>query len=327
VRLPRFEPGSSAWQSVKNGAFGKIDLDWDSFEKYLRNQEFSERWFSQVLNTAMKYSDCLFSRNLAPIGQLSPSLKSKVLQSLSALAKFQGCYEEYLKLIKNYGLTWSGRSADDIIIDRLNKTDDPESVFQWIKDVKEAAPNYSAFMDFISVTGLRLTEAINSYNLIISLTKEGFLAEKYYNVNTGFLEHFRFKETFIRDCKKAFLSFVPLEMLDLIGKQKTINKNHLLNKALARKHILQRFGDVRENHATFAIQWLRSEEIDFLHGRVTASVFSSNYFNPKLISDLKARAAQSVQAILLKVNSELLLKIDTDLERIKALGGDLNGKN
>jgi len=196
----------------------------------------------------------------------------------------------------------------------LNARREPDDVFKWIRDVKEACPDYSVFMDFIAVTGLRLSEAIHSYNLIVQLSKENFLAEKYYNVNTAFLEHYRFKETFIRSCKKAFLSYVPLELLDLIGKQRIINENHLKNKALERKHIPQRFSDVRENHASFTTKWLRPEEIDLLHGRVTGSVFMVHYYNPNLVTDLRSRVSQAAQAILLKVNSELILKKNVDGE-------------
>jgi len=307
-----FEPMTFSLEADLKGSFSEKGIDWVSFGKYLKNREFSSRWESQVFNAAFKYSSCLVTSDLSQVTQLPKSMQSKVLQSLSALAKFLGVYEGYLKLIKNYGLTWAGRSADDIIIDRLNRTNDADDVFNWILLVKEARQQYCVFMDFISITGLRLSEAINSFNLIIQLTKEGTLADKYYNVGTGFLEHFRFKETFIRDCKKAFVSYVPLEMLDLIGKQSEISENHLKNKALGRRHIPQRFSDVRENHASFVTQWLRPEEIDFFHGRVTANVFAANYYNPKLVADLRFRAAQAAQAILLKVNSSLLLKEKVD---------------
>ncbi|MGD0644729.1 MAG: hypothetical protein ABSA75_07480 [Candidatus Bathyarchaeia archaeon] len=316
MRSPRFEPGSSAWQRVNQGDLDKRSIDWVAFKESLDAKKYHGYYGSQLFNLVLKYSECWLSRDLSKIKQLSNlSMRSQVVKALSALAKFQGCHEEYKQLIKNYGLTWTGRSADDLIIDRLNKNSDPENVFQWIRDVKEAVPEYSVFMDFIAVTGLRLSEAINSYNLIVKLSTEGALPEKYFNVKTGFLEHFRFRETFIRSCKKAFLSYVPLELLELIGKQNSINENHLKNKALEKRHIPQRFSDVRENHASFVTKWLRPEEIDLLHGRVTGNVFMIHYYNPNLVADLRARASQAAQAILLKINSELLLKKDLGGEK------------
>jgi len=34
-------------------------------------------------------------------------------------------------------------------------------------------------------------------------------------------------------------------------------------------------------------KYLKESEINFLHGRVSASIFMQNYFNPAWISDLK----------------------------------------
>jgi len=316
VRSPRFEPGSSAWQRSFQGSLGESVIDWSAFKKSLDEIHYRGYYGSQLLNLSLQYSECYVSGDLSKIKQLSPSMRSEVVKALSALAKFQGRYEEYRQLVKSFGLTWSGRSSDDLIIDRLNARREPDDVFKWIRDVKEACPDYSVFMDFIAVTGLRLSEAIHSYNLIVQLSAEGVLAEKYYNVDTGFLEHYRFKETFIRSCKKAFLSYVPLELLESIGKQQLINENHLKNRALERKHIPQRFSDVRENHASFTTKWLRPEEIDLLHGRVTGSVFMVHYYNPNLVTDLRSRVSAAAQSILLKVNSELILKENAGGEKI-----------
>jgi len=299
---------NSSAETVIRDDLGKINVNWKAFKKFIQEANYRGCYGSNIFSCALEYGHCLLDRDLSEIKGLSKCKQATVVKSLSALAKFLGCYEEYLKLIKNYGLSWTGRSADDLIIDRLNKTKDPENIFQWIKDVKEACPMYSVFMDYLSTTGLRLSECIHSYNLIVELTKEGTLAEKYYNVKTGLLEHFRFKEIFIRKCKKAFLSYVPLELLELIGKQEPINENHLKSRALERKHIPQRFCDVRENHASFTTEWLRPEEIDLFHGRVSGSVFKVHYYNPNIVADLRLRAAQAVQAILLKVNSDLVMK-------------------
>lgn len=308
-------PGHQRGSDPIQGSFRQKPIDWDAFRQALDQKNYHGNYASQVFNLALRFSKCFTSGDLSKITQLSPSMKAQAIKALSSLAKFQGCYEDYKKLVKNYGLTWTGRSADDLIIDRLNRTDDPEEIFRWIRDVKEATPAYSIFMDYIAATGLRLSEAINSYNLVNQLSADHLLTEKYYNVKTGFLEHFRFREIFIRSCKKAFLSYVPLELLESIGKQDPINKNHLKNKALEKRHIPQRFGDVRELHASFVTRWLRPEEIDLLHGRVTSNVFMVHYYNPKLVDDLRIRASTAAKEILAKVNSEILLKHEREVKR------------
>jgi hypothetical protein len=47
---------------------------------------------------------------------------------------------------------------------------------------------------------------------------------------------------------------------------------------------------------------LKDNEIDFLHGRVTSSVFMKNYFNPSLIVDLRTRAHRIVNEIQEKIS-------------------------
>ena len=54
-----------------------------------------------------------------------------------------------------------------------------------------------------------------------------------------------------------------------------------------------RYSDIRETHGTLMTKYLKDNEIDFLHGRVTSNVFMRNYFNPSLISDLKTRVFQT----------------------------------
>jgi len=47
---------------------------------------------------------------------------------------------------------------------------------------------------------------------------------------------------------------------------------------------------------------LTPPEIDFLHGRVSASVFMRNYFNPAWITDLAQRTLKAIEEILTKIN-------------------------
>jgi hypothetical protein len=63
-----------------------------------------------------------------------------------------------------------------------------------------------------------------------------------------------------------------------------------------------RFGDIREIHGTLATKFLNEVEINFLHGRVSSSVFMTNYFNPVWISDLKQRTFESVKAITQRIS-------------------------
>ena len=47
-----------------------------------------------------------------------------------------------------------------------------------------------------------------------------------------------------------------------------------------------------------SVKYLKQPEIDFLQGRVSASVFMQNYFNPQFIADLQDRALQNSRELL-----------------------------
>jgi len=144
---------------------------------------------------------------------------------------------------------------------------DPDEVFKWIRHVKQLNPDFEDFMDLIAATGLRLVEAVSCYNLILGLARKGKLGE-YYNEDIGCLEHYKFRELFIRPSKKAFISFIPKELVEKIVRNgKALTENKILCR-VKRQGIKSRFSDVREAHATFMTKYLRPSETDFLHGRV-----------------------------------------------------------
>jgi intergrase/recombinase len=196
-------------------------------------------------------------------------------------------------------LKWSGKNAENLIIERLNKVKDSHQIFSWIKQVKTVRPHLDCFMDLIMVTGLRLNEAVECYNLIILLHREGKLNE-YYNEQIETLEHYKFKEKFLRKSKKAFISFAPKSLvLKIAEKGKPLNK-HGVCTGIQRHGLPLRFGDIRELHGSIMSKYLSETEVNFLHGRIGSSVFMTNYFNPKWITDLKERTSRGITEIQTK---------------------------
>ena len=269
-------------------------IDWTGFLEWLE-KDHRHRVSLDKVSYCKRFAHCLLDRDLSEIRDLRESLRPNVLKALSSLAKYLGIYEEYRKLMAQSGLKWAGRSSDDLIIDRLTKVEDAGEVWAWIREVKRTRPELQEFMDLMALTGLRLGEAISSYNLIIELSRKGKLNE-YYKPDLGTLEHYKFKDIFIRKSKKAFFSFVPEELIQKIQANPPTTQDSI-TKSFQRRHIPMRFSDIRENHGTFLIKHLKETEIDFLHGRATSSVFMKNYFNPALIGDLKDRAQKGLREI------------------------------
>jgi len=248
---------------------------------------------------ARKFSDCLLMKDFSKLRLLSDDKRVHVLKALSALSKFLGVYDDFRALVRNYGLKWTGRSGDDIIIARLTRVVDADEILNWIRNVKAACPEYAAFMDLMAATGLRYEEAINCWNLIIRLSGENRL-EEYYRAEAEVLEHFRFKDLFIRRLKKAFISFAAEDLVEEITGSRPLSAYVLPNR-IKRRGLRQRFSDIREFHASVLTEYLRQPEIDFIHGRVSTGVFMRNYFNPVWIQDLKERALKAAGEILEKI--------------------------
>jgi len=67
---------------------------------------------------------------------------------------------------------------------------------------------------------------------------------------------------------------------------------------LKRAGLRLRFSDCREFYASHMTRHLSVPEVDFVQGRITASVFMRNYFSPTWIADLQERAIRGENEIL-----------------------------
>jgi len=187
-------------------------------------------------------------------------------------------------------LKWSVNN-DDVILARLTRNSDANDLIEWVKTLKQRFPDFALFMDFVMATGLRFEESVTAYNLIIANSDK---LERYYNAEKCILEHFRFRDKFIRRTKKAFISFVFRNLVESIATEGKPVTQDMIEKRLKRAAVHRRFGEVREFFASFSTKNLRDVEVDFVQGRVSASVFMRNYFNPSLLTDLKDRVFKGI---------------------------------
>jgi intergrase/recombinase len=289
---------AASGRDAANRSLHDGEVDWDKFRAwaYKEYRPFTarDRFFH-----AKKYARCLASGDLSELAMLNDCQRVHALKALTSLSKFLGVCEDWRRLVRSYGLKCTDRNSDDLIIGRLTKAVNADDIFEWIRKVKSCAPELSEFMDLLAATGLRLNEAVECHNLIIDLAPQGRLGD-YYKADRRVLEHFRFKETFLRGSKKAFISFAPAELVGRISRGGKLEYGRVQKLATNRVG-RQRFADVRELHGTLMTKWLRESEIDFLHGRVSSSVFMRNYFNPAWIGDLEGRAIRGIKRIMEKM--------------------------
>jgi hypothetical protein len=97
------------------------------------------------------------------------------------------------------------------------------------------------------------------------------------------------------------MSFVPKDLIKSISHNKLLTAN-IIQKKVQRTIGKLRFGDIREIHGTLLTKYLNEVEINFLHGRVSSSMFMRNYFNPVWICDLKKRAFNVVVGIIERIS-------------------------
>jgi intergrase/recombinase len=128
---------------------------------------------------------------------------------------------------------------------------------------------------FCLFTGLRPAEAVESARLVRTNLQQ------YYNPERQALEHFRFPEIFLRQTKKAYISFVTPEMLDIIVCAERCTTYNAI------RHACNKLGlnmDMRYCRKVFA-SWLHKcgisdTVIDLLQGRTDKSVLVNHYLSP-----------------------------------------------
>jgi len=95
---------------------------------------------------------------------------------------------------------------------------------------------------------------------------------------------------------------VPESLVEAVASQKEKLTVYKVWNSLKRRGLKCRFSDVREFYANFMTRWLSQNEVDFLQGRISGSVFMRNYFNPALIADLKDRVFKGLAEISKNIN-------------------------
>jgi len=81
---------------------------------------------------------------------------------------------------------------------------------------------------------IQFSETLYAYNLIVELDQKGKLNE-YYNAEQETLEHFRYREPFLRCTKKAFISIVSKEMVERVAQTNKTLTRDMINKKLKRR--------------------------------------------------------------------------------------------
>ena len=181
---------------------------WIGFGRFLikTNNPSSSR---NRLNYARDYAHILQIGNASELLELSNDKRIHIMKSLSALAKYIGCYDKWRQIRQRFQLKWSNNDSVQAFASIFTNEKDLDHMIVWLKNACSTIPqDYANILIFNTLTGLRPSEACMAITLIHNNIEE------YLNNNTQTLEHFRFPY-FIRRTKKAYISILNDKIIEI----------------------------------------------------------------------------------------------------------------
>jgi len=199
------------------------------------------------------------------------------MKSLASLSKYLGCYDRWRQIREQHQLKWSNGDGLTTFNNIVDTKKNYSNMVTWLRNAYSILPiEYGNILIYCCLTGLRPDESFKSIQLIQRDI------DNYLNKETLRLEHFRYPDIFIRRTKKAYLSLVTNQILQLAKESSPSNYNSL-KTILRRKNIEMKMSYCRKIFAThLRMHQIDSETIDLLQGRIPKSVFARHYYKPDL---------------------------------------------
>ncbi len=270
-----FEPTICGSGSTTDGL---ISIDWYKFDEYLINA-FHTRTQEEYRNNAKRYWRVLATADASPLLGLSDCKRRHAMGSLAALANFTGEKERWKQIVSKYDLRWNGKNdiGDLVTLLYSNRFDEMASE---LRTILESVPDdYANYYRFNVTTGLRPVEAVKAVNMLR-------INPEYFNKEVGLLEHFRYPREFIRNTKKAFISVVDEQTLEIAKSTRSLDYQGIRSEFRRRK-LQFHMAYCRKLYATFMRKRIDVELIDLLQGRVPTGVFAKFYNRPNYRDDLE----------------------------------------
>jgi len=294
--------GSSAWNERLTCTQA---IDWINYGKWL-SQNHVPKYTKELLRYSKKYAYVFdHPEKTSDLNMLSKPLRRLVMASLANLSKYLGIYSKWRSLVKNNGLKWERKSALETFVDIFETNLDDTKA--WLYQVVQQLPKeYATVEVFTALTGLRPSEAVNSCKLIVELSAQNRLSE-YLDSDLMMLKHFKFKDTFLRGCKNAFISFITEELLQLVLETKPVIKYATLQTKLKRLGLRNRTKQLRKLYATTLRNYVPHEIVDLLQGRISQSIFLRFYYKP-FLADIQRKTLEGMQSLQRELLSILQLR-------------------
>ena len=220
------------------------------------------------------------------------------MKGLAALSKYLGCYDSWLQTRKRYNLKWT--TGEESLQALHRYFDDSLSLDVMMAKVKEMIRLLGGIMGrivkFAVLTGLRPGEVIESVKLLKS-DCPNYPNYYYYNEKRQALEHFRFPSVFLRKTKKAYISFVTVDMIiELVQGLDEVPSYTAIRQVCRKKGIYCNMSYCRRTFASWlAKEGISDVTIDMLQGRTAKSVLVQHYLAP--MADYRQRVLAAVDSL------------------------------
>jgi intergrase/recombinase len=263
-------------------------MDWNLYEQWLDNR-YSETYATLVLIYSRKYFNIL--HDIRTIDLIKQTNKNNVIKSLSVLTKFLGLSTEFNSKLHDYGVKRYRTDSLQTFL-RILKASDSD-ILDWYTSVTTVLrPNEQLYIKFVKMSGLRMKEAINSFNLLIDLGKQNKLSD-YYDKELNCLCHFKYPKLFLRGTKNTYITFLPESMINEIASSSSVNYQPM-QKRIKRNH-KTRINELRDFYGTWLVNHnVSRDEQDLLCGRIPISIFIKHYWSPKL-KELRDRVFKALE--------------------------------
>jgi hypothetical protein len=246
-------------------------------------------------NNVRRHLDCL--NNPSKLLSLTPETKANVMKALICLSKHLGYYLQFKETLKQYGIRWVRPDSFESFVKIMNNNHG--DLIDWYKRACSILDeNERLYLRFMLLSGLRMSEGIQAFNLIIELHNRNRLNE-YFNEELSMLEHYKYRQ-FLRNTKNAYITIIHKDSVMQIANSKPVSY-HAIHCFLLRRKINLRIKELRSFFASFMVRRnLISEEVDLLQGRISKSVFVRHYLkeNPKELRDRTLEALKQLEQTL-----------------------------
>ena len=256
-----------------------LGIDFNDFAVWVKSK-YAKSYAPTILSYVRRYYSFVIAKDLRALDAMSAIKKNIVLKSLIVLSKYMGQLQSFRARLKAYDIRLSRPSTLSSFLRIFNNKN--SDILKWYNDARsKLRDNEALFTEFLLHSGLRTSEAIHSFNLILKLGREGKLSE-YYDSELQVLCHFKYPKLFIRRTKNCYITFIQPEFLKEIASSEEVTYSSI-RKRLERKHMKLRFNELRDKFGTYLLsRGILEAEINLCQGRIPVDIFIRHYWSPKL---------------------------------------------